>query len=259
MESWRVKQGEAAATLWLDRIRKRTDLGPAGKRAVLDLPFNLRRVEPERYLLHEGERPTSCSFIVSGITYRHKLTKDGERQIVGIDVPGDMISTAHLFLNETDHNVQALTSTVVADFSLRRVQEIAFEHAEIGRALWTEALVSSSIAREWIMNAGRREAHQAIAHLLCEMALRLDATGENNIRAYDLPMTQSQLGDVLGISLVHVNRTLMTLVQGGLVERRRSKMVILDYNALQDVAGFSARYLHLGQHGRDRRRRARAA
>lgn len=254
-----MKEGEGAARLWLERLRMRTELDPASCQAILDLPFSLRRLDPEKYLLHEGELPASCTFIVAGLTYRHKLTKEGERQIVGIDVPGDMISTGYLFLNETDHNIQALTAAIVADFPLRRLQQLAFEYPAIGRALWVEALVGSSIAREWIMNAGRREAQQAVAHLLCELALRLSCAERGKTRVYDLPMTQSQLGDVLGISLVHVNRTLMALTESGLIERQRRKMSILDFQALQDVAGFSARYLHLGQHGRDRRATARSA
>ena len=245
--------------MWLERLLTRTRLDNASRQAILTLPFSLRRLERDKYLLHEGELPTSCTFILSGMTYRHKLTTGGERQIVGIDVPGDMISTAYMFLNETDHNIQALISTTVADFPLRRLQQLAFEHPEIGRALWVETLVGSSIAREWIMNAGRREAQQAVAHLLCELALRLACVERGKTRTYDLPMTQNQLGDVLGMSLVHVNRTLMALTDMGFIERSRRKVCIRDFEALQEVAGFSARYLHLGQHGRDRRAMARVA
>ena len=118
-------------------------------------------------------------------------------------------------------------------------------------------MVEASIAREWIMNAGRREAHQAVAHLLCELSLRLPSTEAGNQRQFELPMTQTQLGDILGMSLVHVNRTLKALTDDGLIERRRRNIVLRDFAALQEVAGFSARYLHLGQHGRDRRKTRR--
>ena len=113
--------------------------------------------------------------------------------------------------------------------------------------MWVDTLIDGSIFREWVMNVGRRDARSRIAHLLCEVARRLEAAGLIEEYGYELPMTQEQLGDATGLTPVHVNRVLMGLARDGLIERNKRFIGIPDWEALRRVGGFSETYLHLDQ------------
>jgi CRP-like cAMP-binding protein len=125
------------------------------------------------------------------------------------------------------------------------IQEIAFTRPAVGRAMWYETLVDGSIFREWTLNVGRRDARTRAAHLLCEFALRLEAAGLGERCNYELPMTQEQLADSLGLTSVHTNRTLMSLGDDGLIERRQRAVQIVDWPGLSQAGDFDPAYLHL--------------
>jgi CRP-like cAMP-binding protein len=116
-----------------------------------------------------------------------------------------------------------------------------------GQALWVDALVESSIHREWLLNVGRRNARSRLAHLLCEFSVRLKQSTPGDAMAYELPMTQEQLGDALGLTPVHVNRVLKSLETDGLIARKKRQVSVIDWAGLRDAAEFNERYLHLGQ------------
>jgi CRP-like cAMP-binding protein len=129
------------------------------------------------------------------------------------------------------------------------LQDLVLRHPAIGRAMWIDALIDASIFREWILNVGRRDAKSRIAHLLCEVSVRMEAAGLNNGQGYHLPLTQEQLGDAVGLTSVHVNRTLRVLAEEGLIVRDRRHVRFDDIEKLRAVADFSALYLHLDQSG----------
>lgn len=227
------------------RFESRAPLSEADRTAIRGLAYTRRQIEPSSYLVREGAYPTRCAFVLAGFCYRQKLTTDGARQIVSIEIPGDFIGLEHLFLKESDHNVQALTRASVAEFDCAALRNLALTRPAIAAALWSEVLIGASIFREWIVNVGRRDAHSRVGHLLCELAVRLEAaTGENG-HLYDLPMTQEQVGDTVGLTPVHVNRVLRALAQRGFIARDRRQITILNWDALRDASDFNPRYLHL--------------
>lgn len=227
------------------RLEARSPLTDADRAAIRALPYVRRQIEPSSYIVREGAHPTRCAFVLSGFCYRQKLTSDGTRQILSIEIPGDFIDMQQLFLEESDHNVQALTRAAIAEFDSAALRTLAMAHPAIGAALWTEVLVAGAIFREWIVNIGRRDAHSRVGHLLCEFAARLDDANGTGDHAYALPMTQEQLGDAVGLTPVHVNRVLRSLTQRGLVSRDRRQIAITDWEALRDASDFNPRYLHL--------------
>lgn len=229
------------------RIQSRSPLSDEDRTAIRALPYVQRHVEPSSYIIREGAHPTRCAFVLSGFCYRQKLTSDGARQIVSIEIPGDFVDLQQLFLDESDHNVQALTGASIAEIDSAALRALALNRPAIGAALWTEVLVGASIFREWIVNIGRRDAHCRVGHLLCEFAVRLDAAHGTSGHAYDLPMTQEQLGDAVGLTPVHVNRVLRSLAQRGLISRDRRQIAILDWDTLRDASDFNPRYLHLAR------------
>lgn len=214
--------------------------------AVLALPCQIRTLDPSTYLLREGDPPLQCAVLLSGFAYRQKLTGEGARQIVSLHVAGEALDLQSLYLDVADHNIQTLTRAEVALVPRAALRELIQQRPAVAHAAMISVLVESSISREWTLNIGRRDAQARLAHLLCEVAMRLDAQGLAGPDGYDLPMTQEQLGDALGLTAVHVNRTLKTLESAGLIVRNRRHVRIPAWNLLRDVGDFTGRYLHIG-------------
>jgi CRP-like cAMP-binding protein len=199
---------DASLSLLLERLSLRVHLSQADKDAVLALPQSVRSLRPAEYLTRVGDVPTHCCLMVSGFTARWKLVAGGGRQILAVNMKGDIVDLQNLLLDRSDHNVQALTDAKVVIIPRAALEALAFASPSVGRALWLETLVDASILREWIVNIGRRDARTRVAHLLCEFAVRLEAAGLAASTAYELPITQGELADILGLTAVHMNRML---------------------------------------------------
>jgi CRP-like cAMP-binding protein len=212
-----------------------------------DLASNgVRTVEARQDIVRDGECPTDCNLILEGFACRYKLLPDGKRQIMSFQIAGDIVDIQAAIMDRMDHSVGALTRCRVASFSKSTVIEITEKHPRLARALWKDTLVDAAVFREWMASIGRRPAYQRIAHLMCEMAVRLDAVGLASGGSYPWPITQLEVGDSLGLSSVHVNRTLQELRGDGLITLRGSTLVIHDWEALQKAGDFTAEYLQLG-------------
>ena len=210
-----------------------------------DIETITREFEPGRYLLREGDQPKYCSFLKTGYVYRHKIVADGGRQIVSIHIPGDFVDVQNILLGQSDHNIQALTLTTMIMVPIEELVAVATAHPLIAKALWRETLIEASMMREWIANVGRRNARARTAHMLCEVAIRREKAGLGSRETFDLPMTQEQLGDTLGLTAAHVNRTLKALEKEGLITRSKRSVTVADWRGLQRAGDFSAGYLHL--------------
>jgi CRP-like cAMP-binding protein len=197
--------------------------------------------------VREGEQPDACGVLVSGFAYRQKLTSDGARQILALHIPGEPLDFQNLFLDEADHNVQMLTRGEMAVIPREELQTLARSRSAIGHAILVTILVEASIFREWIVNVGRRDARTRLAHVLCEFGARLEAQGLADDYGYQLPMTQEQLADVLGLTPVHVNRTIKSLEAEGLIARKGRNISFPNWHKLQEAGDFNNRYLHLNQ------------
>jgi CRP-like cAMP-binding protein len=213
--------------------------------ALLALPHTSRRLALSQYIVREGDVATHSCLVVEGFAMRHKIVGDGGRQIINIHMSGDMADLQNALLTVADHNVQALTPMVAAFIPREALVELAFARPTVGRALWIETLVEGAISREWIANVGRRDARTRVAHLLCEFAMRLEAVGLGEQCNYELPMTQEQIADTVGLTSVHVNRTLKALDGEGLTARSKRSVVIQDWKKLTETGDFNPAYLHL--------------
>ena len=233
--------------LMLRMLEAHSPLDDEDGRALLALPVTMRTLEAASYIVREGEPPRNCGVLVSGYAFRQKLTGDGARQIVSLHIPGDALDMQNLFLDVADHNVQTLTRAELAMIPRQALRDLAQARPAIGHAMMVGVLVESSIFREWVLNVGRRSAQARVAHLLCEFAERLIGRGLAESDGYELPMTQEQLGDALGLTSVHVNRTLKALESAGLITRNRRHIAFPRADALRHAADFNARYLHLEQ------------
>jgi CRP-like cAMP-binding protein len=231
--------------LLVRNLELRSALSPDDRKALLELPYTTRTLEAATYTVREADPPAHCAILVSGFAYRQKLTGEGARQIIALHIPGDALDFQNLFLDVSDHSVQMLTRGEVAFVARSDLQRLSRSQARVGHAILVKILVEAAIFREWVLNVGRREARSRLAHVLCELGVRLHAEGLADEYAYELPMTQEQLADALGLTPVHVNRTLKVLEAEGLITRNKRMVSFPDWEKLRTVADFNQRYLHL--------------
>jgi CRP-like cAMP-binding protein len=208
-------------------------------------------VPPRGALIHEGDKPSAVRLIISGWACRFKGLPDGRRQIVGFFIPGDFCDPNVCILDQMDHAIGALTRVNYLAVPAALLRKLGAEHPRLAQALLWHELVNSSIQREWLLNIGQRTAFERLAHLVVEIYVRLRAVHLTRDRAFDFPITQTDLADATGLTAVHVNRTLQELRREGLIELTHRQLRILDLERLMGVAMFNANYLHLDRGGHD--------
>ena len=200
-------------------------------------------------IIREGDPPRTLRLFLSGWACRSKTLEDGRRQIVSFLLPGDLCDLNVFVLREMDHTISTLTPVTYAEVSYDSVDAITSRYPRITQALLWDTLVASAIAREWVLNMGQRSAIERMAHLFCEIHLRLRAVNLANGGRIKMPLPQSDLAEATGLSAVHVNRTLMEMRSRGLITFGGGELDILDLEALKEVALFNPNYLHLDRAG----------
>jgi CRP-like cAMP-binding protein len=220
-------------------------LSEADKHALLQLPMQIIQLRPGQDIVRQGDRPNRSCLLVDGFASASKLTGEGNRQITSLYISGDIPDLQSLHLRVMDITFTTMTDCKVGFIAHEVLREICASFPVLGAALWRTTLVDAAIYREWVANVGQRQAHTRMAHLLCEMVARFRAIGLAPDHACDLPMTQADIGDAIGISVVHVNRIMGRLREEGLIFFKNKKLKVLDWPALVAAGDFDAAYLHL--------------
>ena len=195
-------------------------------------------------LISQGDRPDFVQLLLSGYAYRYKTLKDGTRQILAYLLPGDICDLHVTLLSEMDHSIGLLTDAEIVPIPSADLERLIVKYPRIARALWCGTLVDEAILREWLVNVGQREAFSRVSHHFCELWHRMKSVGLVTDGQFDLPMTQEQLGEALGITSVHINRTLKKLRDDGLIELSQKRLTLLDPEGLSVCIGFDPAYLH---------------
>lgn len=196
-------------------------------------------------LIGEGDRPSEVFLLVEGWAYRYKILPDGSRQILAYLIPGDLCDIHIFILREMDHAIGLLSDARVAAISRIEMQQMLNEHPAIAQALFWSTLVDEAVLREWLVNMGQRDAYSGIAHLFCEVRLRMEQVGLVSGDEVFLPLTQEQLGDTIGLTKVHVNRVLGRMRAEGLISLTDRTLKIHDARRLEEIAAFDPNYLHI--------------
>src|SRR5688572_9151216 len=190
-------------------------------------------IRADQDIVREGDKPSDCNLLLEGMVCRHKILEDGKRQIFSFHIPGDIFDAQSFLLETMDHSVATLTPCMVAPIPHTTMAQITEQFPRIARAIWKDTLVDAAIFRAWMANIGRRSAYKRIAHLMCEMVLKCHAVGlADDHRQIAWPITQSEVGDALGLSLVHVNRTLQELRGDNLITLKDGVLIVHDWEAL---------------------------
>ena len=214
---------------------------------ILELPLSVKEVGPDQDIVREGDRPSECCLLIDGFTCRYKLTEEGKRQIFSFHTAGDIPDLQSLHLRVMDHSMKTLTPCRVAFIPHDSLMDLGRSCPRIADVLWRDTLIDAAIFREWMLGIGRRSAYTRIAHLLCEIFVRLRAVGLTNGYECDFPITQTEIADALGLSTVHVNRSVQEMRGAGLIELRRGALAILDWDGLTKAGEFDPAYLHIAR------------
>ena len=225
------------------KLERLASLDETDRRAVRSLQARIEFVPASTLLVTEGSRATYCTLLLDGHACRYKETGMGGRQILAFCMGGDLLDVQRVFLARPDHAVQTISPATIARVPVAALRTLMAERPRVAEALWRDTLVETAIAREWVLNVGRRTATARIAHLLCEFAARREAAGFGPPERFELPMTQEQIGDATGLTSVHVNRKFQDLDSMGVIARSRRELRILNWPRLKRIGDFDAAYL----------------
>ena len=227
------------------KLKQRDELAEFEQEALSSAVTEVRDADEGDTLVHAGDQLTTSTILLEGLVGRVRDLSDGRRQIIELHVPGDFFDLHAFLLKKLEHSVEALTPIKCATVPHDRLKIITERWPHLSRLLWTATLLDAAIQREKILSIGRRSAISRLAHLLCELYVRLKVVGLAEDHRYRLDLTQAQLADAAGLTQVHVNRTLKELRDRGVVTARGGTVAIDDWPALVAIAEFTDDYLYL--------------
>lgn len=201
-------------------------------------------------IVPEGSRPIYSTLILDGLAARYRVLEDGGRQFTSLQVPGDFVDLHAFLLKTMDHGIIALSPCHVIAADHSRLRAITEQAPHLTRLLWLDTLVDGAIHREWIVAMGRRSKTSHLAHLLCELFVRLQVVKRTNGMTFRLPLSQAELADVLGLSVVHMNRVIGALRNLGAIAWTQHMVTILDWQRLVSIAEFDPTYLSMNREPR---------
>lgn len=236
---------DVAYTPLATRLFKYYGLDPGDVAQLDSLPYRQRSFAPGESIIRRGDRIEHIILMVSGWAARARYTPSGARQIIHILLPGDLLTGEAFVVARIDHELVSMTRSVARLITRRDLRELFDQAPRISAALWWAAEQEDGMLREQIVRLGRRSALERTAHLILELHRRLLIVQQATEDALVLPITQSEISDVLGLSVVHIHRTLKCLQSSGLIDRRKSVIRLLDRDALARICDFDLSHFHL--------------
>ncbi len=194
-------------------------------------------------LVRDGDAYDTTYIVEDGWAMRFKTLSDGRRQILNFVLPGDFVGLFSPLFETADHNVAALTDLTVHPVEPTYMVKLFANCPRLGAAVAWSAGRDEALLSEQVVRVGRRSAYERTGHIMMELLHRLRLVGEAGQRSFEIPLTQEILADTLGLSIVHVNRTLRRLRENGLLHISGDRLIIDDLDKLASVAEFSPEYL----------------
>jgi CRP-like cAMP-binding protein len=227
------------------KLEQHDSLSDTEKNALESAVSHIRDVAADVDIVSEGDQPHESSVLLEGWAARYKILAEGKRQITSFHIAGDFVDLSSFLSSRSDQSIVALTPCRLAVIPHDRLRAITEMHPHLTRLLWMSTLIDGANHREWLVAMGRRSALGHLAHLLCELFMRLQAIGRVNAFRFNLPLTQVELADALGLSPVHMNRTIQELRGSSVVAWRGEDISILDWDRLCSIGEFDPSYLEL--------------
>jgi CRP-like cAMP-binding protein len=215
------------------------------RQALETLPMQGMAIKDHQDIVREGDCPSRSCLLLSGFACVYKMTAQGKRQIVSFAIAGDIPDLQSLHLTVLDNSISTLSPCRVGFITHDDLRYLCARYPRLAAAFWRETLIDAAIFREWVMNVGQREGVSRMAHVLCELLVRLRAVDLVEDHVCDLPITQGEFADALGFTNVHVNRVLQQMRADGLIETQGTRLRVPDWDRLKEVGEFDPTYLHL--------------
>lgn len=232
------------------KLRARDEVSAEEVEVIRSLISNTVEVPAHQTFIHAGREVSDSTLLIEGWMARAKDLRSGQRQLTELQLAGDFVDLHGFTLKRLDHDIVTVTRCLVGLVPHERLKTMTERHPHLTRLYWLMTNIDAAIQREWTLSLGRRTALQRVAQLFCELRLRLQLTGDVEGNSYDFPLTQTELAEFVGLTPVHVNRTVQELRRSGLLELGRRRVTILDVEALESVAEFDRCYLNLEQRAR---------
>ena len=229
------------------KLRARDTVSPEEEQAIRDSIAEVRDLPADTVIVHAGRLLSFSVLLLEGLLCRYKDLSEGQRQITELHVPGDFADLHSFTLKRLDHNIMTITPCRVAIVPHEKLEDITERFPHLTRLYWFTTNMDAAIHREWEVSLGRRTAVSRIAALFCEMKLRLEVVGLTEGPSYEFDITQTDLAECVGLTPIHVNRTLKELRERRLVQFRSGRVTINDWDGLATVAEFDPAYLYLGK------------
>lgn len=230
--------------LFIRKLSYFGSLNESDRAALRHIDCRAREVKAHHELIREGDPPGPFLIFLKGWGARSKLVRNGQRQIVGLLMPGDSCDLHANAVAEMDHSIGTLTASTVATINRAELDQLLEDHPKVLRALYVSQLIDEGICRAWIVGMGRRSSRERLAHLMCELYMRGQNVGLADENQMSLPLTQELLADTLGLTSVHINRVLRDLRADQVMDIRHGALEINDASLLTRIAGFDENYLH---------------
>ena len=228
----------------LHKLGRYVRMSAAERQAIAHLVQRPRSVPADTDLVTQGEVLAKAVILRDGWAIRYRTLSDGRRQIMNFLLPGDMFDLCAFLLTASDHSIGTITPCTVHLVPVSAVTDLFRRWPRLGAAMWKSALQEEATLRERILSLGRRSAQERAAHLLYELWMRLGVIGARHGVSFELPLTQIELADALGLTPVHVSRTLRRLRQRGLIEINRRRVTILRPSDEEKYGEFVPDHLH---------------
>lgn len=232
-------------TVHLKKLKRRIELSTEEESAIRGAVAETRNVRADEILVRSGQPLNSSMILLDGWMARSKDLASGERQVTELHVAGDFADLHGFTLKRLDHDVMTLSDCLLAVVPHERFEEVIGRFPRLARVYWFSTNVDGAIHREMALSLGQRSAISRMAHLFCELHARLDVVGRARSDGYEFPLTQRELSECLGLTVVHANRTLQELRRRGLIECESRQLTILNRRGLETVAEFDDSYLYL--------------
>lgn len=215
--------------------------------ALASIALNQREYETGELIKRASEQTDKIYLLVDGFAYRSKILYQGFQQIVSVYVPGDLLGLYDVFNTKAQCSTVALQNCLVASTGYSEFEQILLNHGPLMRSFARAIAIEASITEIWLVNMANRSAYQRVAHLFCEIFCRLRAVGaiEKDENRFEFQLEQSELGAMLGLSQVHLNRMLQELRRDGFVAVEGKRLLVRDLNALCSKCDFDPSYLCL--------------
>ena len=213
-------------------------------KCLADMQLNTVKVKRGQQLTHEGQTGHKAFVLQAGWACSYKLLPDGGRQIISFPIAGDIVGLRSVLLRTADHSFAALTDAVVNPVEGTHILKCVTEFPRLGAALMWAASRDEAMVVEHLVNIGRRNAIERMAHFFMELAERLSLVGLATEAEFKCPLTQLVLADALGLTAIHVNRVLRQLREQKLLTVGKGRVHIHDLDKLRKLAGFQGGYLN---------------